>query len=103
MADNRKIAAIKRAVEKWVRSNSTLMTVYSNWYVGITANPASRKSSHKNSSFFGIRHWKSWDAGTLTNARGIEKYFGVNGKGVYGGGVKGGAIRSSKYIYVYKK
>ena len=97
-----KIAAIKWAISKWVSKHSFLFVHYPNWYVGITGNINHRKSNHNSNKIFSVSHWKAWDAGSYTNARSIEKFFGGNGKGMSGGIVKGGANWRSRYVYVYK-
>ena len=83
---------IKIAIKKFVRENSFLFSVYSNWYVGISGSPATRKVQHGNPDI-----WRSWKANSVKDARDIEKYFLDEGMdGDTGGGT------NPNYVYVYK-
>ena len=84
---------IKSAIKKFVNENSFLVTIYSNWYVGITNNPDRRDSEHGKRSV-----WKYWKADSVNDARSIEKYF--LDKGMLGG--TGGGTKPI-YIYIYKE
>lgn len=71
---------------------------YSEWYVGITANPRKRLfNDHNVSEHSGVYICK--DAGSESAAREIEGYF-LN-LGTDGGG--GGGDGSSRYVYAYRK
>ena len=66
--------AIKAAIE-------SLVSVYSNWTIGVTDDPARRRREHGNPT-----PWHDWDADTETAARNVEAYFLAKGmKGGTGG------------------
>ena len=76
--------SIKAAIEK-------IVTSYGLWTIGVTDDPARRKSEHRNPSF-----WHQWDADTEQAARNLEKHF--LDKGMKGGG--GGPGRAD-YVYIF--
>lgn len=84
---------IKRAITAHVEKNSVFWSDYSNWYVGITADPPKRKTEHGKPNY-----WKSWLTDHPTHAREIEKHFLDKG---FQGGPGGG--RWPRYIYIYKR
>ncbi len=73
-------AAIERLVER-----------YSAWTIGVTDDPAGRKTQHGNPG-----SWRQWNADSETAARDVEKHFldkGMNG-GTGGGG-------KADYVYIF--
>lgn len=88
-----KKAYIKKAIAIHIEENSLFYSDYSNWYVGITADPRTRHGAHGAPNL-----WRHWQAESHHEAREIERHFldrGMNG------GPGGG--RYPRYIYVYKK
>lgn len=77
-------SAIKAAID-------SIATDYSNWIIGVTDNPARRKTEHGNPST-----WFQWDADTEIGARNVEKY--SLDKGMKGGG--GGPGRAD-FVYIF--
>lgn len=85
-------AYVKRAIITFVKQNSFLFYNYSNWYVGVTANPKTRNGSHGKPNL-----WRVWETDHHDHAREIEKHFLALGfKGAPGGGTR------TKYVYIYK-
>ena len=77
-------SAIKTAIEAIIFSPS-------NWTIGVTDDPARRRTEHGNPS-----HWHQWDADTETAARNVERYFIAKGmKGAPGGGGR------ADYVYIF--
>ena len=88
----KKKAYIKKAVAAHIHQNSLIVADYSNWYVGITADPTSRFRAHGSP-----RLWRVWVTDHPDHARELEKHFLSQGlKGAPGGGTR------PKYIYIYK-
>ena len=76
---------IKRAIER-------LTYRYSEWTIGITEDPETRRRSHRNP-----KGWSQWRANTETVARRIESYYLVKGmKGGTGGG------DHPTYVYIFQ-
>ena len=85
-------STIKSAISKHVSTNSVWFIDYTNWYVGITSDPKTRRSSHGRPN-----KWKHWRTDHHTHARDIEAHFLDEGmKGDTGGGTY------PRYVYVYK-
>lgn len=85
-------AYVKRAIETFLGQNSFLFVDYSNWYVGVTADPDKRYAAHGSPSL-----WRDWQTNHPDHARDLEKLFlDLGMKGACGGGTR------TKYIYVYK-
>lgn len=76
---------IKSAIESIVGGR------YPSWTIGVTDNPARRKTEHGNPNT-----WHQWDADTETVARDVERYF--LDKGMQG--APGGAGRAD-YVYIF--
>lgn len=101
---NPKIGAIKRAIINYISTGSGRSTWYvdhSNWYCGVTNDETKRKSQHKYTKDISALYFRSWDAGSKTNALAIENYFhklGMRGLSKSAGGVR----TSSRYVYVFK-
>lgn len=76
---------IKSAIEGLVGGN------YSIWTIGVTDDPARRKTEHGNP-----QHWHQWNADTEIAARNVEKYFLDKGMK----GAPGGAGRAD-YVYIF--
>lgn len=93
--------SISRKIEYWVKKNSTLVTEYSNWYVGITNKPHIRKGQHATKNAGKPYFWQEYNARTREIAEAIEKRF--HDKGMKDARHAGGARYDSKYVYVYKK
>lgn len=71
---------------------------YSDWYVGIAADPKARLfNDHNVNEHSGVRIYR--DAGSETEARRIEKHFLDLG---CDGGDGGGGF-NTRYVYAYKK
>ena len=70
-------------------------TSYTDWYVGITKDPYSRRRKHEEDDY--VTRWKDWNAGTDTVAREVETHF-LN---LHMRGAGGGGDNDSKYVYVY--
>lgn len=88
----KKQLAIKKAAMAFVDRNSVWFTDFTNWYVGITANPNQRHSAHGRP-----RLWKVWELDHPTHARDMEKHFlSLGFKGAPGGGTR------TKFVYIYK-
>ena len=75
-------SAIKASIE-------AIISVPSNWTIGVTDDPTRRKAEHGNPS-----GWRQWDADTETAARNVESYFIAKG-------MKGGSGGSGRADYVY--
>lgn len=92
---------IIRQIEYWVKKNSTISILYSNWYVGVTNSPPQRKSQHKSKLGSEPCFWKEYNASTKEIALAIELLYHKKGmtESVKIGGVK----PDSKFVYVYKK
>lgn len=83
---------VKRAIDNFIQRNSLLFIDYSNWYVGITANPDKRHVTHGSPSI-----WREWETNHPNHARDLERFFlDLGMKGASGGGTR------TRYIYVYK-
>lgn len=79
------IHQIRAAIIEWVGSD------YSNWYIGITDDPDTRRQQHTNTS-----RWKAWPANSENDAREIEREFLNKGmRGDTGGGY------TPNWVYVY--
>lgn len=76
---------IKSAIEGIVRGG------YSAWTIGVTDDPARRKTDHGNP-----QHWHQWNADTEIAARNVEKYFLDKDMK----GAPGGAGRAD-YVYIF--
>jgi len=93
--------SIKSQITKHIKSSmGSEKPRLNNWYVGITNNLDRRKAEH-NKKTLDIKFWKTFDAKTMKDANVIEAYF--NTKGTINQSYKGGAIKTSKYVYVFKK
>lgn len=68
---------------------------YEKWTVGVTDNPAQRRSDHKQSGK-DVAWWDHWNANTEQDARAVERHF--LGKGMRGGA---GGPGSADYVYVF--
>ena len=75
---------IKDAIERIVNN-------YSVWTVGVTDDPATRRTQHGNPST-----WYHWDADTQQIARNVEAYFIAKGMK---GGIGGSG--SADYVYIF--
>jgi len=73
-------------------------TSYGAWRIGLTHDPAGRKTYWKDSESKDIYCWSLWTADSLSDAQDIENYF-INVKGMTGG--MDGDMDSSKTAYVY--
>lgn len=83
---------IKKAAVKFIEQNSVWFRDFSNWYVGVTADPDTRYSAHGRPSI-----WRAWKADHPEHARQLEKFFiDLGFKGAPGGGTR------TYYVYVYK-
>lgn len=104
MSKNHKIAAIKRAIENYIKpenNRSGLWVRYPNWYCGVTNNETIRKARHKWEKKIPALYFKSWDAGSKANSTEIESYF--HAKGMRGISKSAGGVRSSsKLVYIFK-
>ena len=78
------------AIEK-KRSNSQ----YSSWTIGVTDDPATRKSQHE-SKGKDVSSWKHWKTDSEQIGRDVERYFLAKGmQGDDGGGGNAG------YVYIF--
>lgn len=83
---------IKKAAIKYIEQNSVWFKDFTNWYVGITADPDQRHAAHGRPSI-----WRAWATNHPSHARELEKLFLQMGfKGAPGGGTR------TYYIYIYK-
>lgn len=80
--------SIKRAIARIAGGD------YSKWTIGVTDDPARRRSQHGNPKI-----WRDWNANTENVARRIEAYF-INNKGMKGGG---GGPGGANYVYIFTK
>ena len=99
-------SGIKGRIEKWIEQNSFLTKSYGNWYVGVTNSPDVRRRAHNyinNKNWGGSQTfaWVHFNAGSMTVACEIEKYF--HDKGLLDKDTKGGVRKTTTYVYVYKK
>lgn len=93
--------SIVKQVNAWVKTHSYVLVDYSNWYVGITRDPAGRFSVHKHKNDETPLHWKHFNARSNKIAQTIETFF--HKKGMLETDKKGGISADSKYVYLYKK
>ena len=93
--------SILRAINKQVKEHSSLVVHYSNWYVGVTNNPAVRKNGHGSKNKEAVYFWEHYNARSLGIAMAIEKHY--HAKGMLETGKTGGVAADSKWVYVYKK
>ena len=64
---------------------------YSVWTIGVTDDPARRKTEHGNP-----KCWHHWDANTETDARNVERYFlDLGMKGAPGG------LGRADYVFIF--
>lgn len=83
---------IKKSIVTFIEQNSTFYSDFTNWYVGITADPDTRYTAHGSPTI-----WREWQADSHHHARDIEAHFLEQGmKGDVGGG------KYPRYVYVYK-
>ena len=68
---------------------------YGSWVIGVTDNPARRKSEHEQADS-NTSWWHDWNPGTEQSARDVERHF-LN-KGMQGG--TGGSGRAD-YVYIF--
>ena len=98
-----KIGAIKRAIENHIHPNSGrsfLYSMYKNWYIGITNDPAIRKAQHEYQKELTAMHFQWWEADSLDNALEIERHFhDLKMQDKHGAG---GAKKNSTMVYVFK-
>lgn len=78
--------------------NPPLAKKYTYWYIGVTDNPAERRSYHEQrKGEKKVKLWEHWSADNEAVARNVEKHFldlGMNGG-------TGGGDADTKYVYVY--
>ena len=79
------------------RVESSKTVNYSQWRVGLTHDPDERKQQHENEGR-STKHWKRWQADSVSDAGQIESHF-INEKGMKGG--TGGDLDARKTVYVY--
>ena len=92
--------SIKSQITKHIKSSMGSENPRLNgWYVGITNNANRRKGEHSKSKL-GLKYWKTFTAKTMNDANIVEAYFSQ--KGTMNLSSKGGAIKTSKYVYVFK-
>ena len=94
-------ASIKSQITLHIRKSMGSNNPHLNkWYVGITNSTDRRKAEHR-INVLGIKFWKAYDAESMKNANEVESYFSE--KGTSNRPSKNGAIKSSKFVYVFKK
>ncbi len=71
-------------------------TSFSSWRIGLTHDPADRKTYWKEIKNIGC--WTQWTPESLADAQDIESHF-INEKGMKGG--TGGDLSASYTVYVY--
>lgn len=114
MINNKKVAAVIRSFESWIRENTDywipmpksfsqkIEPPYERWYVGITKHDDdTRLKQHlrKNPKYAGI-YYKSLNVDTLIQANMVEKHFSQ--KGTKNKPEQRGATNESIYAYVFK-
>ncbi len=99
--DINKIRAIKGAITRHIRlSMNSENPRLSNWYCGITNDVNRRKAEHN--AYRGlVNFWHCYDAGSVSNANIIEA--AMSEKGMINRPHIGGAIRTSRWVYVFKE
>lgn len=72
-------------------------TAYNIWRIGLTHDPADRKTYWAETEKQSTTYWSQWQADSLSDAQDIESHF-IN-KGMKGG--TGGDLSARRTVYVY--
>jgi hypothetical protein len=78
--------------------NAKVGSSYSSWQIGLTHDPAERKTYWQDTEKKNVSCWAQWTADSLADAQDIESHF-INDKGMKGG--TGGDLSAYKTVYVY--
>lgn len=89
----------KESIIQAINTRVTAIAVsFSAWRIGLTHDPAERKTHWQNTKKENIGCWTQWTADSLSDAQDIESYF-INEKKMKGG--TGGDLSPYKTVYVY--
>jgi len=99
LVNKQQAARIINLFKQYIEEKSTLFTVYSNWYSGVSKHPETRKKQHQKQKNIPAKHFKCYETDNVETSVYIEKQMRKLGLLCKDGGNYG---KTSKNVYIFK-